>query len=388
MTHSNTPFRVTHLVNSLNRGGAENAVVRLAGSLAERGVENQIISILPLPIAHAHVDPRVPIHTLGFSHSAHVPLVISRLIGHLRAHQSEILSSWLYHSDLLSGLMRYCFGRRLPIIWNLRTSEKSGCQLGSSRVIRPALARLSWTLPDAIVGNSKAVLQAHRELGYDPSRMTWIPNGYDTSLFRPSARHYQDIRKQLNVPPTCRLIGMCARWHRAKDHATFLQAAQIVRQHRPDTHFLLCGAGLDSTNSSLSQLIAAYGLQSHVSLLGNRDDMERVTAALDVATLFSNSDEGFPNAVAEAMACGRCCVASDTGGTAEVLGDCGALVPRKDPLAASRAILGILDLSKDDHAKMSARARQRTVQRFEIGLVAEQYLQLWQNLVPRMRAAA
>jgi glycosyltransferase involved in cell wall biosynthesis len=388
MVDSDTPVRVTHLVNSLTRGGAENAVVRLARSLAERGIENQIISILPLPMTHAHVDPRVSIHTLGFSHSFQAPIIAPRLIRHLRAHQSDILSSWLYHSDLLSALMRYCFGRNLAIMWNLRTSEKSGRQLGSSRFVRPALAHLSWTLPDAIVGNSNAVLKAHQELGYDPSRMSCIPNGYDTSLFKPSPRHYQDIRMQLNVSPTCRLVGMCARWHLSKDHTTFFEAARIVKQRRPDTHFLLCGAGLDPTNIGLSDLIAHHGLKSHISLLGTRDDMERVMAALDVAVLLSNSDEGFPNAVAEAMACGRCCVASNTGGTAEVIGDCGVLVPRKDPVAAAQAILGILDLSQHEHNRMGALARRRIEQCFTIRLVADQYLQLWRRLVPRMSAAA
>jgi glycosyltransferase involved in cell wall biosynthesis len=90
---------------------------------------------------------------------------------------------------------------------------------------------------------------------------------------------------------------------------------------------------------------------------GFRRDLPAVYSALDVATLSSAYGEGFPNAVAEAMACGVPCVATDVGDTARILSDLGHVVPPKNPEALAGGWLEALGL--EDNRRLQSRRRRR-----------------------------
>jgi hypothetical protein len=107
----------------------------------------------------------------------------------------------------------------------------------------------------------------------------------------------------LGLPPGTLLIGLIGRYHPVKDHANFLRAAAILRKKAAGVHFLLAGRGVDGHNTALHEQSAALGLLECTHLLGERNDMFRITAALDIATS-SSSSEGFPNVIGEAMSCG------------------------------------------------------------------------------------
>ena len=75
-------------------------------------------------------------------------------------------------------------------------------------------------------------------------------------------------------------------------------------------------------------------LEARVHLLGKRQDIPRLTAALDIASSFG---EGLPNVIGEAMACGIPCVVTDVGDSALIVGETGKVVPPRNPAALSVA---------------------------------------------------
>jgi glycosyltransferase involved in cell wall biosynthesis len=103
-----------------------------------------------------------------------------------------------------------------------------------------------------------------------------------------------------------------------------------------------------------------------VHLLGERHDLPRLNAALDVACSSSAFGEGFPNVIAEAMSCAVPCVATDIGDTAFVLGDAGALVPPKDEPALAVALLKMLRLSADQRRALGEAGRERVMRSFSL----------------------
>lgn len=375
---STTPVmpRVTHLITSLAIGGAENAAIRLAGNLQKRGSSNQIVSILPFPQYAREVT--VPAFSLGVRRAWDLPKAMHRLSRIVGEHRSTVLCTWLYHADLVGGLMRVTCRNKISVTWNLRTSEPKGQRLGSSRFIRPLCAKFSRWLPDHIVGNSEAVVRTHVGLGYCKSKIQCVPNGYDLTRFSSDLAKRQAVRASLGIHQNEKLVGMVARWHPAKDHATFLAAVAKARMAHPEIRVFLAGSGVIAENEDLQRLIKENGLASNVLQLGLRADIESLLNAADVMCLFSNAEEGFPNAVAESMACERCCVASDTGGTAEVLGDCGVLVPRSDPVAAGAALCGMLELPQAERDRIGRKARLRVMEKFSLDTVTDRYLALWQ----------
>ena len=101
--------------------------------------------------------------------------------------------------------------------------------------------------------------------------------------------------------------------------------------------------------------------------------------AADVFVL-SSAWEGFGLVVAEAMACEKIVVATDSGGVKEVLGDAGYLVPASDPLVLANSLINALNISDIERDKMGARARERVVKLYAINDIVERWLSIYSEL--------
>jgi len=123
-----------------------------------------------------------------------------------------------------------------------------------------------------------------------------------------------------------------------------------------------------------------------LTLLGRRSDMPEVYAAMDVFVL-SSHDEGMSNAILEAMALEKPVVATDVGGTGEVVlhGQTGLLVPAKDPPALAAAIADILDQPERARA-MGVLGRRVVEERFSAQSMVRQMEQLYLDLMARRGA--
>jgi glycosyltransferase involved in cell wall biosynthesis len=208
-----------------------------------------------------------------------------------------------------------------------------------------------------------------------------IPNGFDVSLFQPDAMAGNELRRELALPPTAKLVGLLARYHPMKDHRTFLSAASEVLGTGRDVHFVAAGRGVPES-SDVREQIDRSGLGSRVHLLSERRDAARFLAALDVSVMCSSS-EGFPNVVAEAMASGIPCVATDVGDAAAIVGDAGVVVAPRDSAALAAGITRLLDLDVQARSDLSVAARERIRARFSLEAMAQRYQQLYLEMTGR-----
>jgi glycosyltransferase involved in cell wall biosynthesis len=223
-------------------------------------------------------------------------------------------------------------------------------------------------------------------LGFAASKLCVIPNGFDLDAFRPDACARADVRREIGIPPDAPLVGLVARYDPLKDHSTFLRAAAMLAQKRPDPHFLLCGDKVDGHNAALVGEIGSLGLSRVCHLLGPRRDVARIHAALDVAASSSIS-EAFPLAVGEAMACGVPCVATDVGDSALIVGPTGRIVPPRDPAALAAAWAHVLGMQPEARQALGLAARQRVLERYELGGVTRRYEALYEQCVEQRAAA-
>jgi len=153
-----------------------------------------------------------------------------------------------------------------------------------------------------------------------------------------------------------------------------------VAARSPSAHFVLCGDGVTSDNAALAGWIEAAGLRERCHLLGPRDDMPRLTAALDVACSASAYGEGFSNVLGEAMACEVVCVATDVGDAALIVGDTGSVVPPRDPAALAAALGAVLALDPGARAQMGRAARARVEEKFDLSTCVARYAALYSRL--------
>jgi len=287
------------------------------------------------------------------------------------------VQSWLYHADLLSTLA-VPLARSPKLVWNVRCSAPTvESTKRPLRVIR-VLARLSRR-PDAVVVNSQSGIDYHAAWGYAPKRWMRIPNGFDVDEFRVDAGAAAGVRQELGIDSATPLIGLMARWDPVKDHRTFLEGARLLVDKRPDVHFLLAGSGISNSNQTLTAWIDELQLGTRVHLLGERADVARLTAALDIAALTSVA-EGFPNVVAEAMACGVPCVVTDVGDARWIVDDSRWVVPPRQPEALAKVWLEVLEMSAPEKRELGARARQRIASSFSIRRATDAYEELYTAL--------
>jgi len=153
--------------------------------------------------------------------------------------------------------------------------------------------------------------------------------------------------------------------------------AQVRDQGRVVTH-LLIGDGCVDTNSALTDLIAHFGLTQNIRLLGRRNDIPAVMNALDLHVL-SSQREAFPNALAEAMACGTPCVSTDAGDAALIIGATGWVVPIQDPSALAAAIATALDAMSHPEAwqQRASDCREHISASFTLDEMINGYHSVW-----------
>ena len=124
-------------------------------------------------------------------------------------------------------------------------------------------------------------------------------------------------------------------------------------------------------------------------MLGSHDDITGVMNGIDIYVQSSRFGEGFPNVVAEAMACGTPCVVTDVGDAAFIVGKIGLVVPSSNPLKLSDAIQKMI-LKKNmknmkNWNKLINKSRLRIKENFHVNKMLSSYCESWKILYDRSR---
>ena len=217
---------------------------------------------------------------------------------------------------------------------------------------------MSQWVPAQIISCSQRAKKVHAAAGYAPNKLHVIPNGFDLDRFVPDAGARASVRAELGLAADAALVGLIARFDVQKNQFGFIAAAAQIHLHRPDVYFLLAGTGVDDANAALNNAITLQGLQANTFLLGRRDDVPRLMAALDVLASSSHG-EAFPNVLGEAMACGVPCVVTDAGDSADIVGRTGRVVAVADMEALAEQLLDVLSLHAAERGVLGKQARER-----------------------------
>ena len=116
-------------------------------------------------------------------------------------------------------------------------------------------------------------------------------------------------------------------------------------------------------------------------MLGERNDIPRVLAALDIVCLCSSWGEGCPNVIGEAMACAIPCVATNIGDSARVLNQHGEVVEPNNPEMLSKSILRLLAMPVAVREKVGTEARKHIIDNYSIERIANQYVEIYDSTV-------
>jgi glycosyltransferase involved in cell wall biosynthesis len=375
-------WEILHIITGLNDGGAEAVLYRLCGY----GAKPERHAVVSLSPAGKYSEPLealgVTVHHLDMPRGRVTLTGLYRLYCLLRRHKPQSVQTWMYHADLVGGVVARLAG--VPyVFWGLHHTDLiPGASGRSTRIVAGLCARLSRFVPARIVACAERARIVHIALGYDAKKFVVIPNGYDIDAYAPDPQAGEALRRQLAPPTDGPVIGLVGRWNAQKDHANLVAAFERVLARQPCARLVLVGTDCAPDNPALVDLLEGAGLSRRVHLLGRRDDIPAVMNALDLHVLSSSHGEAFPNVVAEAMACGTPCVVTNVGDAALIVGETGWVVTPRDSEALANAILSALAEKERKPHIWSARqhsARQRVVDKFSLATMVEAYETIWRS---------
>lgn len=366
--------RIVFIITGLSTGGAEMMLFKVLERLDRQRFAPHVISLTTL----GELAPRIAalgisVDAMGMKPGLPSPAGFFRLVRLLKHLKPDVVHTWMYHADLLGGLAARLAGVS-AVAWCIRNSnlDKDKTKF-STRAVVGLCALISKWVPSRILSCSEKARQVHVACGYVAEKMLVVPNGFDLSQFKPDSDARLRVRAELGITEQTPLVGVIGRFDPQKNHAGFFEAAGMLHRQIPQVHFLLAGHGVDASNAALMQTITQEGVLVNTHLLGLRDDMPALMAALDVLASSSSYGEAFPNVLGEAMACGVPCAATDVGDSAYIVGDTGRVVTTGDMPGLARALTDILQLSTAERLALGEAARIRVATHFEIGHVTRQY---------------
>jgi len=362
---------VVHVVNSLAVGGLENGVVNLVNTTAAR-FRHVIVCMTADGPLHGRLRPEAGVVVLG-KRPGQDPWALLRLVRLLRHLRPLIVHSRNWPAVDAIPAARVA---RVPLVVHgehgREVADPEGRNLRRNR-IRRALAPLVHHFVTVSADLRRWLIE---DVRVPAAKVTAIHNGVDLSRFGRAGK--LESRMRLSLPADAPIVGTVGRLDPVKDQAGLIQAFAQVRAQHPAALLVVAGDG--PCRAELERVAAGLGQRDHVRLLGNRDDIPTVMAALDVFVLPSIA-EGISNTILEAMATGLPVVATRVGGNPELIeeGVGGALVPRSDPGALAAAIAaytGDAELRRR-HGQAS---RQRAIGHFSLERMAQAYANLYTAL--------
>ena len=377
--------RVLYIITGLSTGGAEMMLFKVLERLDRQRFSPHVISLTTLgDLAPRIVALGIPVEAMGMRPSITGWLNFFRLVRLLKRLHPDVVHTWMYHADLLGGLAARLAGIS-AVGWCIRNSnlDKDKTKF-LTRAVVGLCALISKWVPSRILSCSEKARQVHVAHGYAAEKMVVVPNGFDLTRFKPDNDARHRIRAELGITEQTPLVGLIGRFDPQKNHAGFFEAAVVLHREMPQVHFVLIGNGIDINNAALMQAITHAGVLANTHLLGLRNDIPELMAALDVLAS-SSYGEAFPNVLGEAMACGVPCAVTDVGDSAYIVGDTGRVVASGDMHGLAAALGDLLALPLPEKAALSERARARVAEHFEIGGVVRRYEKFYESLLANVR---
>ena len=253
--------------------------------------------------------------------------------------------------------------------YKLISTAHSNNEGGQTRMLA---YRLTHYLSDVTTNvSNKASQEFVKRHAVPANGIVTVYNGIDLKKFTYTSPTVDKLKDKI----TYIAVG---RFHAAKDYPNLLNAFLELKNkqlHR-EMELLIVGQTDDVIYPKLQEFIIKNKLESIVKILGKKDNIPELLSHANCFIL-SSKYEGFGLVVAEAMASGTFVIATDCGGTAEIMGDTGILVRPQDSQALAQAMQQALSLTDEQIEVNNKRARKRIEELFSLEKSVEKWLEIY-----------
>ena len=362
------------LLSTLEVGGSESKVVRIANALARTGSLTEIAYLNPPANLCDQIDACIRVTHLR-RRGKYSLAAVRRLMSLIRARDYVLVAVNLYPLLYAIPAAKYLTARKMRVIGLINIAAETHNLNVLGRIYAPFLRRC-----DRIVFGSESQLRQWTSRFQLPlERCECIHNGVDHTYFSPdwSSTAGKDNRQLLGIPEQAIVIGSVGRLAPEKNFDLLISALARLNADGRNAYLVIAGEGPE--RNRLKQLASKFNIAGKIRFVGLLGDVRPAISMMDVFVLPSMV-ETFSNAALEAMAMARPVVLSDTGGAAEMVDDqMSGMVFKIGDLEGLCNALSRLHDSRPMRDSLGQAARARVLQLFTFAQMVDRYRGLIAN---------
>lgn len=364
--------KVLIVIGQLETGGTERHLLNILPALNRAGIEVSIYAMRGGGALESLFEA-AGVRVISPQHHSRRVIGLIRTAVHLLASlwrlRPQIVHYFLPEAYLLAGSCALLAPSYCELM-SRRSLNYYQAKWPSARLIERQLHRRLW----GALANSQAVRRDLLDEGIEAGRLAVISNG----VALPSAIEVQPdkLRADLDIAQDVVVIVVVANLIPYKGHSDILQALALLNEKTQQPwHVAMLGSG--DLAAALEKQTASLSLTGRVSWLGAVADVRTYLRNGDFAVLASH-EEGFSNAILEAMSESLAVIATSVGGNSEAVidGETGIIVPPRDPEKLAEALLTLLG-DPNLRARMGAAGRKRIEEEYSMDACIEAYRRLY-----------
>jgi glycosyltransferase involved in cell wall biosynthesis len=367
-------MKILYYIDGLKRGGKERRLVELLKHIKKTGEIDFELILMSNDIQYPEVhDLGIPIHFL-IRKLKKDPRILYHLFKLCNRVKPEIIHTWDSMTSIYAVPIAKVLG--IKLVNGMITDSFYNNKMFERGWIR---TKITFPFSDVIVANSLSGLRAYKA---PEKKSGCIYNGFDPNRIQ-NLLGRDVVKKKFNID-TPKVVGMVASFTERKDYKGFILSAENILKERNDVTFLAIGDGvmLEECKSMIhghnKDKIKFLGLQSHIESIVNIMDVGVLTTNVE------NHAEGISNTILEYMALGKPVIATDSGGTKEIVvdGETGFLIQPNDVSMLTSKLIEFLD-NPTQGTEMGCKGKQRVFEGFTLEIMASKYLQMYQECIKK-----
>jgi len=299
-------MKVLHTEWSDGWGGQEIRIIGEMLAVREQGVEVFLACRDHATIKKKALEHNIKVFTLPFRGNADIKTLLA-LKSVIKEYDIDVVNTHSGKDTWVGGLAAKFAGVKF-----IRTRHLSNRIRSSRTNFINELADYIFTTGESVRTD---MIKYNR---IKPERIKSIPTGIDADVFNPELYDRSSCRKLFNLKEDEIAIGIVAVLRQFKRHDLFLKMAKTLVECHPNKKLVFLIAGDGPQKDSIVSLIQQAGLDKKVRLLGHVTQVPELLMALDIFVLSSDSKEGVPQSVMQALLMNKCVVATSSGSTQDL----------------------------------------------------------------------
>lgn len=353
-------MKILYVITGLGLGGAEKVVCDLADQMSALGHQVKIAYLIgEILVRPKSID--IDLISLDLNNLYGLYSASKKYKKLIQDFQPDVVHSHMIHANIFARLNHLSF-KYIRLICTAHNSNEGGR-------VRMLAYKLTNFLSNLNTNVSQEASESLISKGaFNKNNLITVYNGIDLNKFN-------FFNKDKNSNELSFLsVG---RFNKQKDYPNLFQAISILKNTiNKEVKFYIAGDG--ELRPQLEQLIVDLGISDYVVLLGKRSDIPTLLNKADYFVL-SSRHEGLPTVVIEAMACHTFVIATDCGGSAEIMGNTGILVPPQNSEALAQALKEAVERTPLEIQENNFKARQRVEELFSLEKSVQNWLKLYEQ---------